>query len=191
MTIRAVALDGFGTLISFGQRRLNPYARLLSPTRDYGAMRLPFLTRNVPVDVFAEETGMTHVLPDLRRDLAVEIAGLRTFDEVPEVLVRLRTAGFRIAVCSNLAYEYGEPLRRLVPDLDAYVFSYERGVAKPDPAVYQATCDALGVEAHEVLFVGDSRLCDLIGPRDFGMRSAWLDRRSGMTLIDVLRSVLD
>lgn len=190
MTIRAVALDGFGTLISFGQRRLNPYSRLLSPTRDYGAMRLPFLTRNVPVDVFAEETGMPHVLPDLRRDLGVEIAGLRTFDEVPEVLGRLRTGGFRIAVCSNLAYEYGEPLRRLVPDLNAYVFSYEQGVAKPDPAIYTATCEALDVEAHEVLFVGDSRLCDFTGPTAFGMQAKWLDRRGGMTLRTALSDVL-
>lgn len=190
MTIRAVALDGFGTLISFGQRRLNPYARLLSPTRDYGAMRLPFLTRNVPVEVFAEETRMTHVLPDLRRELATELTGLRAFDEVAEVLGRLRDSGFRIAVCSNLAYEYGEPLRRLVPNLDAYVFSYEQGVAKPDPTIYAATCEALGVEAHEVLFVGDSVKCDFTGPKAFGMHAKWLDRRGGMTLWEALEEVL-
>jgi len=190
MTIRAVALDGFGTLITFGQRRLNPYSRLLSPTRDYGAMRLPFLTRNVPVEVFAEETGMTHVLPDLRRDLAIELTGLRAFDEVPEVLDRLRKAGYRIAVCSNLAYEYGEPLRRLVPNVDAYVFSYEQGVAKPDPKIYKATCEALDVEAQEVLFVGDSVKCDFTGPRAFGMHAKWLDRPRGMTLREALEKVL-
>lgn len=60
MNIRAVALQGFGTLISFSQRRLYSCARLLSPTQDCGAMRPPFLTRNIAVDAFTEETGMTH-----------------------------------------------------------------------------------------------------------------------------------
>lgn len=106
------------------------------------------------------------------------------------MLGHLRTAGFRIAVCSNLAYEYGEPLRRLVPDLDAYVLSYEQGVAKPDPAIYQGTCEALDVEAHEVLFVGDSMRCDFTGPRAFGMQAKWLDRRSGMTLRECFGGVL-
>lgn len=154
-------------------------------------MRLPFLTRNVPVEVFAKELGRLDALPDIRRDLASEIAGLRLFDEVPQTLRRLRDAGLRIAVCSNLAYEYGARVRELMPDVDAYVFSYEQGVAKPDPAIYAATCAALECAAAEVLFVGDSTRCDLKGPRAFGMRSAWLDREGGMTLLDATREVLD
>lgn len=115
---------------------------------------------------------------------------MRLFDEVSVTLRKLRAAGMQIAVCSNLAYEYGTAVRRLLPDLDAYLFSYELGAAKPDPTIYAATCTALGCRPREVLFIGDSRRCDFEGPRAFGMQAGWLDRRSGLTLLDALQGVV-
>lgn len=190
MMIRAVAFDAFGTLIGYGGRRINPYLRLVDAASSEKMARLIFLTRNVPVDVFADELDRTHLLPLIRHELAEEVAGLRLFDEVSVTLRKLRTAGTRIAVCSNLAYEYGVEVHRLLPDLDAYLFSYELGVAKPDPAIYVATCTALGCKPCEVLFIGDSRRCDFEGPRGFGMQAGWLDRKNGLTLLDALQGVL-
>lgn len=190
MTIRAIAFDAFGTLIGYGGRRINPYLRLVDAAPGEKVARLPFLTRNVPVDVFADELGRAHLLPVIRHELAEEVAGFRLFDEVVVTLRKLRTAGRRIAVCSNLAYEYGAVVHLLLPDLDAYLFSYELGAPKPDPAIYAATCTALGCKPREVLFIGDSRRCDFEGPRAFGMSARWLDRRSGLTLLDALQGVL-
>lgn len=190
MTIRAVVFDAFGTLIGYGGRRVNPYLRLVDAAPGEKTARLPFLTRNVPVDVFADELGRAHLLPVIRHELAEEVAGLRLFDEVSVTLRKLRTAGTRIAVCSNLAYEYGTAVRRLLPDMDAYLFSYEVGAAKPDPAIYAATCTALGYRPREVLFIGDSKRCDFEGPRAFGMQAGWLHRKSGLTLLDALQGVL-
>ena len=113
MQIRAIALDAFGTLIQYGQR-LAPYSRLVG-ARGEGAARLPFLTRDVPVATFATELGMEHLLPEIEADLADELAGLRLFAEVPELLARARRAGLRLAVCSNLAAEYGPAVRGLLP----------------------------------------------------------------------------
>lgn len=190
MTIRAVTFDAFGTLIGYGGRRINPYLRLVDAAPSEKMARLPFLTRNVPVDVFADELGRTHLLPVIQRELAEEVAGLQLFDEVGVTLRKLRAVGTRIAVCSNLAYEYGGAVRRLLPDLDAYLFSYELGAAKPDPAIYAATCTALGCRPREVLLIGDSRRCDFEGPRAFGMQAGWLDRKNGLTLLDALQGVL-
>ncbi|MCQ9730197.1 HAD family hydrolase [Pseudomonas aeruginosa] len=186
--IRAIAFDAFGTLIQYG-RRTAPYSRLLTE-RGEGAARLPFLTRNVPVATFAAELGLEHFLPDIEADLAEELAGLRLFAEVPELLARARRAGLRLAVCSNLAAEYGPAVRGLLPDLDAYVLSYEVGAAKPDPAILQRVCDALGCAPGEVMFSGNSTRCDVDGPRAFGMQARHLDRRAGQSLLDVLADVL-
>ena len=188
MQIRALALDAFGTLIQYGQRRA-PYGRLLAGQGE-GAARLPFLTRDVPVATFAAELGLEHLLPDIEADLAEELAGLRLFAEVPQVLALARAAGLRLAVCSNLAAEYGPAVLGLLPDLDAYVLSYAVGLAKPDPAIFQRVCDALGCAPGEVVFVGDSKRCDVNGPRAFGMQARHLDRRAGQSLVDALAGVI-
>ena len=185
---KAIALDAFGTVIQYGQR-LAPYSRLLAG-RGEGAARLPFLTRDVPVATFAAELGLEHLLPDIEADLAEELAGLRLFPEVPQVLEQARAAGLRLAVCSTLAAEYGPAVLGLLPGLDAYVFSYEVGLAKPEPAIFQRVCDALGCAPGEVVFVGDSKRCDVDGPRAFGMQARHLDRRAGQSLLDVLAGVV-
>lgn len=185
---KALVLDAFGTVIQYGQR-LAPYGRLLAG-RGEGATRLPFLTRDVPVATFAAELGLEHLLPDIEADLAEELAGLRLFGEVPQVLEQARAAGLRLAVCSNLAAEYGPAVLGLLPGLDAYVLSYAVGRAKPDPAIFRLVCAELGCAPGEVVFVGDSVRCDVDGPRAFGMQARHLDRRAGQSLLDALAGVV-
>jgi HAD superfamily hydrolase (TIGR01549 family) len=184
-SVRAIAFDAFGTLIQFGGARLKPYRLLLG-----GKERFPFHTRNVPAATFAAEQGIEHILPEFERELNEELAGLKLFAEVPEVLDSARRAGLRIAVCSNLAQAYGVSVRQLLPGLDAYILSFEIGAAKPQPEIFAATCQALNSAPAEVLFVGDSQRCDLRGPRAFGMPARWLDRTGGQNLFDALVGIL-
>jgi HAD superfamily hydrolase (TIGR01509 family) len=188
--ISAVCFDAFGTLIRNSGRRVNPYRRLVQPEQSLLPERLPFLTRNIGIAAFAEELNLGYLLPVLQRELDEEIAGLVPFPDVELMLRKLRASGKRVAVCSNLAAEYGESVRRLLPDLDAYVLSYEVGVAKPDPRIYEAVCSALGSRPGDVLFIGDSKRCDVDGPLSFGMQARWLDRNAGQTLLDSLVGVL-
>lgn len=186
----AIVFDAFGTLIQYGGARLNPYRRLLDERANARQRRLPFLTRNVPAAVFATELGVESRMPDFERELNEELAGLRLFAEVSEVLDGLRKAGLRLAVCSNLAHAYGTAVRRLLPGLDAYVLSFEVGAAKPQAAIYAATCQALGCAPARAVFVGDSKRCDYEGPRAFGMQARWLNRQAGQTLFDALAGII-
>lgn len=189
--VNAIAFDAFGTLINYGAIRTDPYQRLVDSTSAGSIRRRPFLTRNVPVDVFAHELGLSHLIPVVRSELAAEIQGLEVFSEVGTVFRKLRAAGIPIAVCSNLAFEYGAVVRKLLPMLDACVLSYEVGAAKPEPEFYTQVCKALARRPEEeVLFIGDSRRCDFDGPKAFGMQARLVDRASGQTLIDVLEDVL-
>ncbi len=189
-SVRAVAFDAFGTLIAYGSTRTNPYQRLVTTAFGGPVSRQPFLTGNVPIAVFASELGLSHLMPDIRAELDAEIEGLELFPEVEEVLGKLRAAGITIAVCSNLAFEYGPAVRRLLPALDGYVLSYEVGAAKPEPAIFQKVCDVLACSASDVLFIGDSARCDLEGPLAFGMQARQIRRERGQTLVDVLGDVL-
>jgi HAD superfamily hydrolase (TIGR01509 family) len=184
--ISAVCFDAFGTLIEYGGPRLNPYRRLLERAPDKQTGRLSFLTRDVGVEVFAREWGLEDELPAIQRELSQELAGLRLYSEVDNTLHTLQRAGKRVAVCSNLAAAYGPTVRKLLPELDAHVLSFECGVAKPDPAIYHTVCTALRCSPGELLFIGDSQRCDLHGPQSVGMSACWLDREHGDTLLTAL-----
>jgi len=56
------------------------------------------------------------------------------------------------------------------------VVSSDVGVGKPDPAVFRAALEALGVSADEAVIVGDSLERDIAGARAAGVRSVWLAR---------------
>ncbi len=187
-TTRAIVFDAFGTLIRYTVR-LSPYGRLLDES-GRPMDRLTCLTRDVPLATLAIEAGVGDEVDLMATDLAEELHGLRLFAEVPDVLAKARAAGLRLAVCSNLAHEYGPAVRGLVPDLDAYVLSYEVGVAKPHPTMYRLACAELGCAPSEAVFVGDSKRCDFDGPQAYGMQARWLDRREGQSLLDALKGVI-
>ena len=57
----------------------------------------------------------------------------------------------------------------------AVVISEEVGVAKPDPRIFEPALAKVGVEASEVLFVGDSVTSDMAAARNAGMDFCWLN----------------
>jgi putative hydrolase of the HAD superfamily len=89
-----------------------------------------------------------------------------------ETLRRLRRCGYRvglITVCS-------EDVETLWPEsafaglFDSEVFSSRIGISKPDPRIYLACCEELGIEPREAVFVGDGANDELEGARRVGMR---------------------
>lgn len=59
--------------------------------------------------------------------------------------------------------------------LDGMVISTEIGACKPDPRMYAAICERMGVSPGACLFV-DDRECNLAGALDFGMRAVQMCR---------------
>lgn len=50
------------------------------------------------------------------------------------------------------------------------------GVGKPDKRIFDAACTMLDVPPDEVLHVGDDPQLDVVGARDAGLRTAWINR---------------
>lgn len=119
----------------------------------------------------------SHTIKKAEEDLRIELASIEPFPEANSVLLRLRERGFRIGLCSNLATPYAEPLRTRLPiQLDAYAWSFEVGAIKPDPKIYRSICNALALAPENILFVGDTYIADVEGPRAFGMQAIHLAR---------------
>ena len=64
----------------------------------------------------------------------------------------------------------------VAPLFAASVSALKVGVSKPDARIFQAAAQAVGVQAHEVLHVGDDAVLDVLGARDAGMQAAWVNR---------------
>lgn len=52
----------------------------------------------------------------------------------------------------------------------------EHGAAKPEPGIFHAACEQLGVEPHHVLHVGDHPQMDVAGAQRAGLRGCWIAR---------------
>ncbi|MFA6232323.1 MAG: HAD family hydrolase [Rhodanobacter sp.] len=57
-----------------------------------------------------------------------------------------------------------------------HVCARDHGMAKPDASIFKAAVELLGVAAEHVLHVGDDPLMDMVGARDAGLRTAWINR---------------
>jgi HAD superfamily hydrolase (TIGR01549 family) len=58
----------------------------------------------------------------------------------------------------------------------ASLSAQEFGVGKPDARIFHAAAQAAGVQAHEVLHVGDDAALDVVGALRAGMLAVWVNR---------------
>ena len=63
----------------------------------------------------------------------------------------------------------------ITPYFRSVVISEEAGVAKPDPRIFRPALEAIGVDAADVLYVGDSVTSDMAAARNAGMDFCWLN----------------
>lgn len=83
----------------------------------------------------------------------------------------------------------------LAARFEAIVISAELGIGKPDPRIFRAALEALGVAGADAVMVGDSLERDIGGARRAGIRSVWIDRtgagRGGDARIERLSELRD
>lgn len=200
--IKAVVFDAFGTLVEI-TAKTRPFAELLRCAQGAGSDcgdidGTVIMSRDINLSDVAMLCNY-EIPPDelgfLENQLANELASIRLFPEVCDVLLELRQRNYELAVCSNLASPYGPRVRSLLPfTLDAYTWSYSAGAVKPNPAIYKLVCDTLEYAPEEVLFVGDTYQADYLGPIRFGMNARHLKRGSARDIehsISDLRALLE
>lgn len=123
-------------------------------------------------------------------------AGVRHLPGVAD-MIRQLADGRRLAVVSN-AHEadlVSEHLKAmgLLPYFDAVITSIEVGWRKPHPAIYTTALSALGIDAEEAVFVGDTYEPDFVGPERLGIRAFLIDpdRQAAVPEERRLTSILD
>ena len=183
-SIKAVALDVFGTLLFIGERR-QPFRTLLARSGvNFSEGARLAMTQNVSLTELAGQLSGGEndaaALADLEAEVAAEVESVRSFPEVAGALADLRMRGFRLALISNLAAPYARAVEeKLPPIFDIRVYSFAVGAVKPEPAIFAALSERLCLPSDQILVVGNSRRDDVGGARRFGMNALHLDRRPG------------
>jgi FMN phosphatase YigB (HAD superfamily) len=192
MSVKFILFDAFGTLLRIPQGR-HPYRMILKEGIRQGRRPQPndlrqVMTRSLSLEEAAELFGII-IRPDLMAEiqgaLDADLSSIEPFDDGLRAAEMLQAEGIKIAVASNLAAPYGEPVRRLYPTLEGYGFSYALGAMKPDPFMYRASCELLGADTSEyftgnqVMMIGDSIQRDCYAPREVGIQGFFLNRRGG------------
>ncbi|MHB8475063.1 MAG: HAD family hydrolase [Steroidobacteraceae bacterium] len=152
----------------------------LRALRDGVARRFPqrshdltFLRHRALKDLFGA-AGRAESLADAALEVFFSARNrVELYDDVRPALARLR-ARYRLFAISN----GNADLQRCgIGDLFAgHVTAIAAGAAKPDARIYAALLKMAGVEAAQMLHIGDDPLADVIGATRAGMQAVWLNR---------------
>lgn len=110
-----------------------------------------------------------------------------TFSAIPQVSIELlktlHQKRLKVGLITNTFSDECELIKQspLYPLFDVALISYETGLCKPDPQVYQLMIEKLNVKAEECLYVGDGGSRELFGAREAGMQAlqcTWFSDRA-------------
>ena len=120
--------------------------------------------------------------PTMKNELLNLYKSLSPYEEVHEVLIKLKEKNFKLAILSNgtpsLLNELvkSNNLENLFDDL----FSIEQvGIYKPDSKVYDMPINKYQIEKNEVYFLS-SNTWDVSGGGNYGYNSIWVNRNNNI-----------
>lgn len=111
---------------------------------------------------WAAAAGLDDELTEALHEGISTPTGTEFADDAEATLAALRAAGVRVAIVSDIHVDLRPAFVKAGLDVyvDEYVLSFERGACKPDPAIFHAALDALGLRADQALMVGDRSAYD-------------------------------
>ena len=90
-------------------------------------------------------------------DALLSAGGYTTVPEMNAKVAQLKRAGFITGLLTNTFAEFRPTMERDLhfPDFSQVVESFAVGSRKPEPPIYEAMCELLGVEHREILYLDD------------------------------------
>ncbi len=96
------------------------------------------------------------------RRFKTDPASMIPYPDTAPTLRALHEAGIKLGVVSNTGWNIRQGYERagFGELIDAYVLSFEHGIAKPDRGIWELACCELGVAPERVLMVGNNPVAD-------------------------------
>lgn len=211
--IQGISLDLDDTLwpvwpaIGRAEEVLHRWLRQHAP-RTARAFGSPQALRELRLAVERERPDLQHDLSGLRREsirLAMARAGddtaladaafevffeerqkVELFGDVHQVLAALSARLPIVALSNGNASVHRTGIGQYFKDA---VHAREFGVGKPDRRIFEAAARAIGLQAPQVLHIGDDPLLDVKGAHDAGMQTVWVNRTGKEWALEIAPSL--
>jgi len=191
--IKGVIFDLWGTLIDNGVRSpLYETYKIIRPRMAYTDFVPKFeqavMTQDFKSQTEAFEEGFKalDVMPkDWLIDKLVGVWNSNTilsklYDETIEVIEGLKKKKLKLAIISNLPSFSAQVIEKFNLDkyFDTIILSYDAGILKTNPKMFEQVLKKIKLQRHEVLMVGDSMETDVAGAILAGVKPILLDRKN-------------
>jgi putative hydrolase of the HAD superfamily len=203
--MKAILFDRGDTLIQFGEPDYDAGRReLLASVRPANALDLATLARFedeffAKIDAYRKQSNLDcnllHYYELLARYFCIRFdmpyqelchryhftaENISPMDGAQHVLAELKRAGFLLGLVTNTPLPHSvvvEEFKRLslYEYFDTVVCSSEIVFRKPDAAMFEVALRELQVAPDEAIFVGDNYHADVVGAKNVGMTTVWLN----------------
>lgn len=120
---------------------------------------------------FFETIGKVDPLPYIKPDVKLK-----------RMLSELRNRGLKLALLTNVSYEYAERILRALGIngnvFDCLITGSDMEKVKPDSSSFHSIVKSLNLDPRQILMVGDRIAVDLEPAREIGMRTALVTRNN-------------
>jgi len=200
--LKAIIFDAYGTLFDTGTGSVDAAAEILEKCgrndiapKDFYARWKQLHRKHIDelVDFVCEEEIFHRDLKrlyaeygidsDADRDVQIMLSRQGTripYPETKSVLDKLRGRYMLFTGSTTDTVPLLKDIARAGLMFDNVFTSQSLGVYKPVPEFYEKILIKTGLEANEVLFVGDSLIDDVKGPHTVGMKTCWVNRKNGI-----------
>ncbi|MCX6791168.1 MAG: HAD family hydrolase [Candidatus Gribaldobacteria bacterium] len=190
--IKAIIFDCWSTLIKKDAPAPSSIPKKLNWEDDHEVekkvgrilMLEPIKDLKTQVIQLLEELGIKYnevLVADVMDILADKYVNYNKFyDGTLEVLSKLKQ-NYKLGLITNTTDIAFEPLRKKYKFdeiFDEIIASYEVGLIKPDPKIFELALEKLAVKPREALMVGDNPVDDLGGCMRVGIRGLMLDNKN-------------
>lgn len=163
------------------------WRQVSSAWRDLGEGRLVDMAEMALVRQLAKAAAALGIALTPEDALEAERAYVARIQEVVqpipggrETLRALQQRGLRLALISNTMWPgefHRADLARfdLLAPFEALFFSADENAWKPAPEIFQRAVRALDVAPEEAVYIGDSRMLDVWGAQQAGLRGVWVE----------------
>ncbi|MBF0185120.1 MAG: HAD family hydrolase [Magnetococcales bacterium] len=173
------------------------------------ALGLPGSARSVLMDILfthpfadAEQLadhigGLFHTSDSLTRETVrqlwrAQIEEAYLLPGASTLLAQLQEQKIPFGFISNIWSPFYEGFRQLLPKESLCCpgfYSFQQGIAKPEPELYRRAVQQTGLSAEQVIMVGDTYTMDVAPARQLGLKTVWVLHRPHKELPELVAVV--